>query len=107
MQPNTQLYKKSRCRLALHKLRFDLVDTTAEACVFGHRHFENATPNFSYGRVLVYRLLWTEILPDIRFIDSWKSSLNLLFQCRNVWNEPMLEPLVETIPASLDRVEFR
>ena len=57
--------------------------------------------------VSFYRQSRTEIVPDIRFINCVESSLNLLFQRRQVRDKTVLEPFVESIPASFYRVEFR
>ena len=57
--------------------------------------------------VSFYRWLRAEIVPDIRFINCAESSLNLLFQGRQVRDKTVLEPFVESIPASFYRVEFR
>ncbi len=46
MQLSTELHQQSRCRLAFNKLYVDLVDTTAETCVFGHGHAENTPPRY-------------------------------------------------------------
>jgi len=33
---DVELRQQSRCRFSFRKTQFDLVDATAEACVFGH-----------------------------------------------------------------------
>ena len=50
--------------------------------------------------------LFAEVVPNIRFINCGKPSQKMLFQRRKIRNKPMLESLLELIPAFFYRVEF-
>jgi len=84
----------------------DLVERRLDEVAVPHT-ITDEFDRFIRSCVSFYRYLRTEIVPDIWFINRGESALDLLFQRRKIRDETVLEPFVESIPASLHRVELR